>query len=339
MWVCPDASAQADDASLYDSAYIESYNGLVMPRFLVTRKSSGMSYSNLRGGYSLRYQPNTTFSVGLGFTYRFATLNLSAGVLKPQESRGSTRNLDAQFHTYGRRFVGDFLIQFYKGFHLPDRRFGNSTREFYVRPDLAVGALGGSVQYVLNNRKFSYRAAFQQTEWQKKSAGTFLVGVELFMGRFRADSTIVPQELQSLEVDGMRKMRFLEFGPNAGYAYTWVFKKFFINTGATIGLNAGLNRYDDGSEKETFAGVSPNTSLRLSSGYNVRQWGVNVFYQSRALRLPQFHNRVVAINAGTLRVNFIYRLQPSNKMKKLLRPIEKVEEHILEKVEEYLPQN
>ena len=57
----------------YDSAYIDSYKGLLMPRFLLNRKTTGMNFRNLAEGYTLRYQPNKTFSAGLGITYKFAT--------------------------------------------------------------------------------------------------------------------------------------------------------------------------------------------------------------------------------------------------------------------------
>jgi hypothetical protein len=301
-----------------------------MPRVLISRKSTGMSYHNTERGYSLRYQPNKRFNIGGGFTYKFVTLKASVGILQPHKTRGETRDLDVQVHSYGRKFMTDILLQFYKGFYLPDRRFGTPANEYYVRPDLAVSAIGSSFQYIFNHRKFSYRAAFQQTEWQKRSAGTLLLGLELFMGRFRADSTIVPSELQVEPSEGLRKMRFIEFGPNAGYAYTWVHKKFFITTGASLGLSAGLNRYIEGSSGTTFTGFSPNTILRFSSGYSVKRWGINVLYLSTALRIPEFESKSVVVNAGTIRLNFIYRISPDKQVRKLLRPIDKVDDFLRE---------
>lgn len=312
----------------YDSTYVESYRGYLMPRILLSRKTTGLNYRNENGGYSLRYQPNKTFNVGAGITYKFVSLKLSVGVLEPHRQRGNTRDLSIQFHRYGTRFVADVMAQFYKGFYLPDRRFGTPAQEFYVRPDLAVSALGGTFQYIFNYRRFSYRAAFQQTEWQKKSAGTFLAGMEIFMGRFRADSTIVPLPLQMEERDGTRKMRFIEFGPNAGYSYTWVYKKMFINVGATLGLNAGVNKLYDGGGGITFTGISPNTVIKISSGYNVKHWGINILYHSTALRLPEFEQKSIVLNAGTIRMNVIYRIYPDKRVRKVLRPIDRMDEKL-----------
>jgi hypothetical protein len=315
-------SAQAQ----YDSNYVDSFRGYLMPRLLLNRKTTGMNYHNEEHGYSLRYQPNKTFNIGVGLTYKFITLKVSVGILQPREIRGNTRDLDVQFHSYGKKFATDILAQFYKGFYLPDQRFGSPASEYYVRPDLAVSALGGSIQYIFNHRKFSYRAAFQQTELQKRSAGTFLLGMELFMGRFRADSTIVPLPLRDESTEGLRAMKFIEFGPNGGYAYSWVFKNFFITTGAALGLNAGLNQFKEGDEKVVFTGISPNTVLRVSTGYSVRRWGVNVLYLSTALRVPKFENKSVVMNTGTIRMNIIYRIYPGKRVKKILKPIDEVED-------------
>lgn len=312
-------------AAQTDSTYIESYRGYLMPRFLINRKTTGMNYRNSQYGYSLRYQPNKSFNVGLGITYKFVTLKVSTGLVQPHERRGQTRNLDLQLHRYGKKFMTDVLVQFYKGFYLPDQRFGTTVNEYYVRPDLAVSAVGSSVQYIFNHRRFSYRAAFQQTEWQKKSAGTFLVGMELFAGRFKADSTIIPIPLRHLGDDGLNKMRFVEFGPNVGYAYTLVHKKLFITTGASISLNAGVSRFYDRGGGTTFTGISPNTVLRVSSGYSVKRWGINVLYLSTGLRIPKFDSHTVVLNTGTIRLNFIYRLVPDKKIQRMLKPIDSVE--------------
>lgn len=316
----------------YDSSYVHSYNSYLMPRFLVNRKYTRMELFNRDEDYSLRFIPNKTVSAGLGVTYKFATLNLSFGILKPDEERGETRNLDIQLHRYGRRFTTDLIAQFYKGFYLSDQSYASGTNSYYVRPDLAVTALGGSFQYVFNHRKFSYRAAFQQTELQKKSAGTFLLGFELYMGRFRGDSTLIPESIaERVQNPTLRKMRFIEIGPNIGYAYTWVYKKYFIAAGASIGINAGISRFYDNTGGNTIMGVSPNSIIRFSSGYNVRHWAINVLYISTALHLPRIEERSVIMNTGNIRLNFIYRIYPVGNLKKAVRLIDSVDRKLKKK--------
>lgn len=313
----------------YDSTYIASYEGYLTGRFLANRKYTTMNIENSVRDYSLRYRPNKTFSAGLGASYRFATLNLTVGILRPQENRGKTRDIDLQLHNYGRKFTADLLIQTYKGFYLADRSFSLPGNDYYVRPDLAVNAFGGTFQYVFNHRKFSYRAVFQQTEIQKKSAGSFLGGIEFYIGRFKGDSSLIPS---SAVIDGppevIDKMRFFEAGPNGGYAYTWVNKNLFLMASASVSLNVSVNRFfiDDGSRSNV--GVSPNTFFRVATGYNKRKWSVSMIMITTGLRFPAFEDRTFNMNSGRYQLNLIYRFEPSKKTRKYLKIIDDVDEII-----------
>jgi hypothetical protein len=174
---------------------------------------------------------------------------------------------------------------------------------------------------MLNHKKFSYRASFLQNEWQKKSAGTFIFGLEAYAGRVKADSTIIPTMVNSEEAArDVRLMRFFEFGPNAGYAYTFVFKEHFFVTGsASVSLDYGENRMSeqDGDRKAT--GVSPNTFFRVFGGYNSERWAVSVTYVTNGVRLAsESISRQIILNTGNIRLNYIYRFQPSKKAKRYL---------------------
>ncbi len=288
-----------------------------------------MTIANDEKDYLVRYSPNKTFSAGLGASYRFATVNLTFGVLKPDLSRGETRDFDLQINKYGRKFVIDFILQLYKGFYLTDQTLAPSGEAYYVRPDLSVNSIGGSFQYVLNNRQFSYRAVFQQTEVQKRSAGSFLLGLEMYVGRFKGDSSIVPSQVNRLgPTEQIDRMRYLEFGPNGGYAYTWVFGNFFLTASASASLNATINQFYSAEEVSTSMGVSPNTFLRGSAGYNKERWSINFFAISAGFHFPRIEERTVNVNSGRFRMNFVYRFVPSRRAKRILRIIDKVDERL-----------
>lgn len=312
----------------YDSSYIGSYDGMLIGRFLVSRKYTQMTILNKDKDYRVRYSPNKTFSVGLGASYRFATVNLAVGVLKPNLTRGETRDLDLQLNNYGRRFVIDFILQLYKGFYLPDKSMAPAGDEFYIRPDLYVSSIGGSFQYVLNNEKFSYRAVFQQTEVQKRSAGSFLLGLEAYVGRIKGDSSIVPSAFRSPETSAVDKMRYLEFGPNGGYAYTWVLGRFFLTGSVSASLNATIKQFFDGGSVSTNMGVSPNTFLRGAAGYNTDRWSINFFVISTGFHFPRFEERTVNVNSGRFRMNVVYRFKPNRRTKEVLKVIDDVDEKL-----------
>jgi hypothetical protein len=317
-----------------DTSYIEGYESRITGRFYFSRKFTTLRLQNNNPAYALRYRPNTTLNMGVGATYQWATLNLAYGFgfLNPDRGQGKTRYLDLQFHGYGKKITIDFLGQFYKGFFLsPKGTAAPSNSSYYLRPDLRVNAVGATVQYVFNHKQFSYRASFLQNEWQKKSAGSFLIGVELYAGGIRADSSVVPRAInQEVTTSDIHRMQFIQFGPNAGYAYTYVFDRHFFVTGAgSLTIAAGSNTTYQNEKRTVTTGINPNFLLRVSTGYNSRYWSISFLYVSNSLNLVSNHfDRSPVLSTGNFRVNFVHRFRPSRKVKKYLKVIDNVDKKI-----------
>jgi hypothetical protein len=325
--VCSSESALGQKKFLpYDTAYYVSYQQKITGRIYFSRKFTALQFRNAEKKYAINYLPNTTLNLGIGATYQWATLNLAYGLgfLNPERGRGKTRYLDLQFHSYGRRIILDVLGEFYNGFYLAEQEFRSGNNKYYVRPDLKVRLIGASVQRVLNYRKFSYRAAFLQNEWQKKSAGSFLIGVEMYTGWINADSTLLPSAIASIE-NGIRpeRVRFFEIGPNAGYAYTFVLSKhFFITGSASTSLDLGWRSLSGELQKRNSAGVCLNSFLRFVVGYNSRRWGVAAFYITDHVNLVSgSDSHKMFLNTGNYRLNFVYRFAPSKEARKILKPL------------------
>lgn len=316
--------AKIDSANgQYDSSYYVSFENQITSRFYFSKKYTSLRFRNTADKYNLTFRPNTTLNMGVGATYKWATLNLAYGFgfLNPERGRGKTKYLDLQFHSYGRRFITDVFGQFYRGFFMARNSTNNPGPEYYLRPDLHVNHIGTSVQYILNHKKFSYRASFLQNEWQKKSAGTFIFGVEVYGGKVDADSTIIPTVVSNDEADrNITVIRFFEFGPNAGYAYTWIIKKHFFLTGsASISLDYGETTISDRDGNKKATGVSPNTFLRFFGGYNSNKWALSLTYVINGVSLAtESIERQIILNTGNFRLNYVYRFAPSKKAKRYL---------------------
>jgi hypothetical protein len=278
----------------------------------------------------VRYSPNSGFALGLGANYKWATVNLSYAFdfLNPYKKRGDTRAIDFQLHGYGQKIVIDFLGQFYNGFYLPDKGIRSTAGDFYTRPDVRVIALGGTLQYIVNNKRFSYRAAFIQNQLQKRSAGTFLVGMEVYTGRVAGDSSLVPS-LLVVEPVRIRAMNFIEIGPNVGYAYTWVYKeKFFLSGSASVSLNAGYNRYRETNSLSSVVTISPNSLFRVSGGYSTHEWSFNLLYIVTGLYLLGEDDNHIIVNSGDIRLSVNRRFRLTKKLKRYLKPVDKAADEI-----------
>ncbi len=311
------AQSKSDTTVNHSPDYYQTYNRQITGRFFLSNKFTNL---NLRGDdFFLRYKPITSYNVGLGFTYQWLTLNVGYGFgfINPNLDRKNTRAIDLQFHPYGRKIAIDVLGQFYKGFRLP-------SENDFLRDDIRVNVVGATAQYIFNHEEFSYRAAFLQSEWQKKSAGSWLAGFEFYTGRVNGDSSMVPDRRR--KEDKLRSVQFIEVGPSVGYAYTYVYRDHFFATGsASVSLDLGFNTATTEADKDRTAGFSPNTLFKLFAGYNSAKWAITAIYLNNGVRLvPTIEDKRVALNTGNFRVHLAYRFKPGKGARKLLKPVDRV---------------
>jgi hypothetical protein len=320
------ASAQFDTAlSAPDTSYYTNYSTKITARVFLSQKYTRLNYSNQKEGYSLDYRPNTNLAIGIGATYKWATLNVSHGFnfLNDDPEKGKTHYVDLQFHGYGTKIQVDGFGQFYNGFFLTPKGAASSTGNFYTRPDIKVNEIGLSVQYIVNHRRFSFRSAFLQNDWQKKSAGSILVGFETYAGRIKADSVFVPKSLMKGDLAVQERYRsYYELGPNLGYAYTLVIRKNFFVTGAlSVSLDYGFNTSETSTTKTWSNGFSSNTFVRFVAGYNSRVDGLSFIYLNNGVQLATQHDSHITLNTGNFRFTYTHRFTPGKKEKKFLKKI------------------
>lgn len=315
----------------YDSSFYETYPRHITGRFFFSKKYTGFTLQAPQGVKSLRYKPNRSFSAGAGATYGALTLNLAfdLGFLNPSKTeKGKTTSIDLQSHIYTRQWVVDLYGQFYKGYYLSPLGYAAAdANSFYTRRDIKVNLLGASVYRLLNDKEFSYRASFLQNEWQKQSAGSFLIGGEIYTGAIKADSALVPAVLaNNYQQKGITKTSFIEFGPGVGYAYTYVYQKNFFATGS-ITVNADVSFVKEfsatGTEKKT--SISPNAVLRAVVGYNSNDWGFAISWVNNSTNLRGYSSDdAYLIRTGNFRVTFAKRFKPGRKLKKRLEVIDQL---------------
>jgi hypothetical protein len=317
------ACAQASKAirDKHDTSFYATYPNKITGRFFFSQKYTRLSYRQKNEGYSLDYRPNTNLNVGFGATYRWATLNLAYGFdfLNPDTEKGKTHHIDLQFHGYGTKIQIDGFAQFYRGFFLP-KGLATAAGGYYQRPDIRVNELGASVQYIVNHTQFSFRSTYLLNDWQKKSAGSWLFGFEVYAGRVKADSALVPRVLQKGDGSQQETFRsYFELGPNVGYAYTWVFREHFFVTGAlSQSLDYGVGTSESASGKTWNNGFSSNTFARFVIGYNSLNNGVSFIFLNNSVRLTAPQNRYLTVNTGNFRLTYTHRFTPGRKEKKIL---------------------
>lgn len=317
-------------SNVIDSHYVSSYNQEITGRIYLSQKYTSLSIGGTKDIPSFRYRPNTTLNLGIGATYKSFTLNLAygfPGLNADGSERGKTKYLDCQAHIYSPKWVIDFLGQFYNGYYISAPDYVSGYPGFYIRPDLKVRLLGTSIYYIVNHRKFSYRAALLQNEWQTRSAGTFLVGFDAYYGQFFGDQPFVPKEMAHHFPQGnVQRYRFINFGPGMGYAYTYVYQKNWFATGsATVNMTVDFSKETEPDQYQNHLSLSPNITYRIAAGYNSRTWGVSASLVNNTIATQGASNKnAYFIRTGNYRVTLSRRFKPGKKTSKIIQPINNI---------------
>ncbi|RYY57347.1 MAG: DUF4421 domain-containing protein [Chitinophagaceae bacterium] len=318
------STAQKND--VYDSAYYQTY-----PRQVVGRLFFSQKYTNLTAdapGSKFRYSPNNPFALGVGATYGIATLNIGIGLpfFTDKDLKGKTKTLDLQSHIYARKWVVDLYGQFYKGYYLNPRGKAALPNDYYIRPDMKVQLIGASAYHIFNSSRFSYRAGFLQNEWQKKSAGSFLLGGEIYAGKIQSDSALGPSTIDNqFSTLGISRVSFVEFGPGAGYAHTFVYRQnWFLTASATVNADISFNKEKVSAGKEKQTAINPNFTLRGVAGYNSDTWSATVSWVENNLNTNGSNQREYLVRTGNFRVTVAKRFRPGRQLKKKLEVIDEL---------------
>ena len=263
-------------------------------------------------GITLDYSPENQIYIGPGFTYKFIGNGLSFNLgLFNDDGDEPVNRVDIFVNLMLKKIVFDFTFRFYKNFTLknPDDLNLPADVSNYVRPDIRTMQLGIGGVYVLNHRKFSYRAAFTQTAIQKKSAGSFMFGAQVFLRGLLADSSIFPSTLGFPEVTGNSS---LYVGLTASYAYNFIIKRYYflaLNLASSVEFGKAVTILDQG---QTYSNHYPVLSIkpRLVAGINKPRWylgiAANKDYFVQLVR-PDDDRYTFLFRAGSFRIFYGHR--------------------------------
>ncbi|WP_165041965.1 DUF4421 family protein [Dysgonomonas sp. ZJ709] len=298
--------SQAYCLAQVDSSYIRPFDQKLAIRAYVMD-----SYSALSQDYDYdteyTYRPNNPISLGLGVSWKNSSLSGSYGFgFMRDKKKGNTKSFAFQYHYYKRKYVFDLFFQNYKGFYQEDA----SDKMIAFCPDIKLIQYGAYGQYFFNNKKFSYKAAFDQSERQMRSVGSFQIGGGVFYNDIRSDSSLV-----SL---GRYNQKNLQIGISGGYAHTFVIKKNFYVTGSfSLGLNVATD--DINNFYNSKVNFFPSMFPRAAAGYNGKIWSLSVSFVNNRMVLMTQDSRSLNVDSGSMQINFIRRFNsaPSKIIDKL----------------------
>jgi hypothetical protein len=288
----------------HDSSFIGQYSQDFSARGFVFGNTLQLSTNEEDELIVNEYLPNNPAGIGGGIAYKNFLFDINYGHnlgIKDDDKYLKTKSFDFQLHHYGQRYVTDIFIQKYRGFYINNPDLSADAANC---PDLSVFHMGLFGQYVFNNKRFSYQAAFNQSEKQLKSAGSFLLGGGVYYFDINSDSSFLfrnENEIQSYQ-----------WGINAGYAYNWVLKERWLICGsATMGFNIGNKNIKSFFNESLY--INPTALLRFSSCYNRENWTLGLIFVYNAMYLTYPNESVVELGGGRFELAYIRRFDLKSK--------------------------
>ena len=322
------------DIVKHDTSYIRIYRDELTTRVYLSRKQNAYNLSGKVFSPWLKYKTNDNLLLGIGYTYSFLTLNL--GVKMPfinndDGKYGESSYTDLSLHGIFRSIIVDLYLQWNKGYYLanPEDHYPDWSQNmgYPLRGDLRSNIVGVNVQYLFNSSKYSYKAAFHQNEFQKKSAGSPIIGIEGHWMLGISDSAMVAPSIPPsgfLDDVPFNQVDIFNMGINGGYAYTFVWKeKLYFSLSLTVGFSGAKNRVHYSNISTTYwdgLTLGLTSMSRISLGYNSNDYYVGLSATNFTLRTMVWGpDDWFSYNTGNIRLNLVKRFRLKRPIK-ILRP-------------------
>ncbi len=297
-----------------DSGYIQTFPNALTLKSYLKGKYLFLGVEDYNKDYELEYIPNGNNSAGFGLSYKWVGFGIDFKIADPNstETYGETEYVDFQANFYLRKGVFDLFYQKYKGFYLENTSAmilgWNDENKYLIRPDIEVVSSGANYTHVIHPEKFSYISSFSQTEVQKKSAGSFILGAAINFHRVSADSSFVPENLLYEDAflgNDVTSLKGITTNARFGYAHTFVARqRFFFSLSLDVGVSHVYSIYrETGQNQKHGFHINPNASTKFALGYNYNKWfaGLNAsgFYHSNR---PAGNENVIRIDFGFVNI-------------------------------------
>lgn len=281
------------------------------------------------GRSGMVFKSNKPYSMGIGmYLFEVVAEVAFAGRMggHSKEIYGESDASDLQLNLYGRRWGGELNYQKYRGFYMDDlTRDVPANTPYPQRPDIRTRNIGVTVNYTLNHKKFSFRAAYNFAERQLIRAGSPVIFVSLNGFRALADSAIIGRRYSGRFGNdaNIERIRVNTLGIAPGYSYNLVYKGFFLNGTLALGpaYNAVSYSHDDGVTHKTDK-VNLFVAARLSIGYNGERFFGGFIFGSQG-RSAKFEQVTFRSSNTSFKILFGYRIKEFGFLKRRIWDIPK----------------
>lgn len=258
----------------YDTLFVDPMLDKLTIRYYGNYKTNDLYFLDNSENNSV-YRANTQLKYGLGIGYRWLIFNWA--FIAPHQNtnkaeRGRTFAFDSQLNIYGKRFLFDLNIKRYRGYYLQNTtdiipNWINQSE--LIREDIVYEKIAGNLRYQLNDKSYSFKSSYDQTQMQKRSSKSSFLGFVYGYHRMRSDSLIILKDYNFQQKD----FDVFNIGLGGGYSQTLVVKKnyfFSFTPELYYQLSWFLGEKQTEETNNTYGSIA--TIIRCAAGYNSNKY-------------------------------------------------------------------
>ena len=266
---------QTNKLCAQDSLYFQPINN----KFIIKPNTVLQSYKlNIHNkSFLLAYKPSNSLNIGSYFSYKKIGLGIGYNLLNQDESilDKKTTFYDIRLNYFSRHLALNLYYDYYKGFSINElpEEFSNDNKIEKIQPNLKLISVGINTLYAFS-KKNSFKAIYNDAEIQKKSTGSFILGISQFYTLLFSKKTIIPDAIAEKYKIPIRSNfgKFYTILPNIGYNYTFVKNAFYSNIMFAVGGGTQWQRYKIAKIKQNDFNWAYKYYSVLKIGYNTPHW-------------------------------------------------------------------
>lgn len=246
----------------YDTLYVGRPNTKLTFKLRYNVSGNTFRYKNVGKGYNThaRLSTDTKGTISIGASYQGIGLSYS---INPAKLSGRNKDYEFNVSISSKRYLLDLN---YLRANTTSGNITSNDETYYLDKELmTLKMLSISGYYVFNHRRFSYPAAFTQSYFQKRSAGSWLAGFS-FLGGTIATNEDAPDDFP----DMYARMRCASLG--GGYGYNLVWRKLLFHLSlmpSIVFFNYNRISLEDETKKEYTHFPDLQVGLRGAIIYNI----------------------------------------------------------------------
>jgi hypothetical protein len=239
---------------------------------------------NIRTNYNAYIPTYTGVVIGLyGITFTLALGSNNTYINKNERVATDFKDLRLNFY---RTWIGyEAYFQNYNALYRNDYVSNPFTANVVNNSEYSASTnfinSGINLYLIPNFYRYSYNAAFNNTEFQKKSASSFVYLSMLNFHRISDKEGLIPlnQKINYEEFGFLKSYTAFSYAFMPGYAFTIVAGQAYFSLLSTLGAGLMLQRYETYTKKYV-PDITFNSRSRASIGFNSKYFftGVYVFY-------------------------------------------------------------